>query len=311
MNAMTAQLHKLLATLLLMLQIGVGAAQDPTQVIAVATRNEHTQISDIYTIQLNGENRTNLTQHPADDVYPDWSPDGAKIAFWSNRDGNYDIWVFDANGDFPTKVADIELIAYRPVWSPDGKHILFSAQKGQLYDYDQNADLYVVRLADLYITQLTDEEELSVWSGAWAPDGWRIAFASSPMAGWESPQAKLFATRIDDPATVVKLTTNLDAFEYSPFWLAHHEIVYIKTDGSEGGVYRLNLMSMESEFLMEWDILKLHIDVGTQCGATVILTADLDGIYYFNARSKVYFRIKNTGPFDDAISWKPLEDESC
>lgn len=307
-----SKLHKLPATLLLMLQIGVLTAQDPTQVIAVATRDEQTQISDIYTIQLNGENRTNLTRHPADDIWPAWSPDGTKIAFSSNRDGNYDIWVMDADGDDPTKVADLELNAYRPVWSPDSERILFVVQKGKLYDFDQTADLYVLRLVDRSITRLTDEDELSVWSGSWAPDGWRIAFASSPMADWKSPRAKLFATRIDDPTTVVKLTRNVDTFEYDPYWLTDHEIVYIHTEGGgEGGVYRLNLMSLESEFLMEWNILKAHMDVGAQCGSIVILTADLDGIFYFNAKSKVYFRIKNTGPFDDAISWKPLDDESC
>lgn len=36
-----------------------------------------------------------LTDHPANDVNPTWSPDGTKIAFASNRDGNYNIYVMD------------------------------------------------------------------------------------------------------------------------------------------------------------------------------------------------------------------------
>ena len=157
MNAMTAQLHKLLATLLLMLQIGVGAAQDPTQVIAVATRNEHTQISDIYTIQLNGENRTNLTQHPADDKWPAWSPDGERIAFSSDRDGAFDIWLMSADGSNPIKVTNSALQEFRPVWSPDGSHIMFLGNNGDkdIASQNRNLDLYVVRLEDGHVTQLT------------------------------------------------------------------------------------------------------------------------------------------------------------
>ena len=127
MKAMTSQLRKVLATLLLVLTIGVGSAQDPTQVIAVATRDEHTQLSDIYSIQLNGENRTNLTRHPADDIYPSWSPDGAQIAFSSDRDGTFDIWLMSADGSDPTQLTDSPLQEIRPVWSPDGSHIMFSA----------------------------------------------------------------------------------------------------------------------------------------------------------------------------------------
>ena len=107
MTAMTSQLRQLLAAIVLVtLPIGVGSAQQPTQVIAVATRDEHTQISDIYTIQLNGENRINLTRHPADDIYPAWAPDGERIAFSSDRDGTYDIWLMSADGLNPAKLTD-------------------------------------------------------------------------------------------------------------------------------------------------------------------------------------------------------------
>ena len=40
---------------------------------------------------------TRLTQNNAEDLHPVWSPDGKKIAFMSDRDGNYEIYVIDAD----------------------------------------------------------------------------------------------------------------------------------------------------------------------------------------------------------------------
>jgi pimeloyl-ACP methyl ester carboxylesterase len=45
----------------------------------------------------NGENQTNLTNDPAVDYQPDWSPDGTQISFVSNReDGEYSLWTVPA-----------------------------------------------------------------------------------------------------------------------------------------------------------------------------------------------------------------------
>jgi len=43
-------------------------------------------------------NQFNLTNNPAIDYSPSWSPDGAKIAFWSSRDGNFEIYVMNSDG---------------------------------------------------------------------------------------------------------------------------------------------------------------------------------------------------------------------
>ncbi|NIM52761.1 MAG: hypothetical protein GTO22_26535, partial [Gemmatimonadales bacterium] len=43
---------------------------------------------------------------PADDREPAWSPDGTRIAFASNRDGNYEIYVMDADGSNPVRLTD-------------------------------------------------------------------------------------------------------------------------------------------------------------------------------------------------------------
>jgi Tol biopolymer transport system component len=57
-----------------------------------------------------------------------WSPDGQKIAFWSERDGMPNIFVMNRDGSNPinlTSAPDLE--ALNPSWSPDGKQIIFQA----------------------------------------------------------------------------------------------------------------------------------------------------------------------------------------
>jgi Tol biopolymer transport system component len=53
---------------------------------------------EIYVMDADGRNETNLTSNPAHDMDPTWSPDGEKIAFTSDRDGNDEIYVMNADG---------------------------------------------------------------------------------------------------------------------------------------------------------------------------------------------------------------------
>ena len=49
-------------------------------------------------MDADGGNVRRLTNHPRMDYWPAWSPDGKRIAFTSNRDGNYEIYVMNADG---------------------------------------------------------------------------------------------------------------------------------------------------------------------------------------------------------------------
>ena len=57
--------------------------------------------NDIYVMDKDGQNLRQLTDHPSDDQYPKWSPDGKQIAFVSNRDGGKEtaIYVMDTSGN--------------------------------------------------------------------------------------------------------------------------------------------------------------------------------------------------------------------
>ena len=53
-----------------------------------------------------GSNQVRLTDDPEADSGADWSPDGTRIAFTSERDGNREIYVMDADGSNLIRVTD-------------------------------------------------------------------------------------------------------------------------------------------------------------------------------------------------------------
>jgi TolB protein len=74
---------------------------------------------DIYVMQADGSNQTRLTDDPADDRDPVWSPDGQWIAFISLRDGVSELYVMRADGSAQTRLTDdAETETGRPAWSP-------------------------------------------------------------------------------------------------------------------------------------------------------------------------------------------------
>ena len=67
-----------------------------------------------------------LTTHAATDSYPAWSPDGALIAFSSNRSGNVDIWTMPVEGGEPRQISDDPAGNYEAAFSPDGDWLSFT-----------------------------------------------------------------------------------------------------------------------------------------------------------------------------------------
>ena len=73
-----------------------------------------------------------LTRHRAQDVRPRFSPDGRRVVFVSNRDGNREINVMDADGSNEKRVTEHPERDDYPAWHPDGKRIVnVSERKGR------------------------------------------------------------------------------------------------------------------------------------------------------------------------------------
>src|SRR5512132_1372494 len=69
--------------------------------VAFQSDRANPSVYDVFTMNRDGTNQTNLTNNLANDVYPSWSADGQKIAFQTNRDGNDEIYSMNADGTGP------------------------------------------------------------------------------------------------------------------------------------------------------------------------------------------------------------------
>jgi hypothetical protein len=74
---------------------------------------------DIYLMNSDGSNQTNLTNNPADDsFFCAFSPDGSRIAFTTNRDANWEIYVMNSNGSTPIRLTNHLAMDRQPAWGP-------------------------------------------------------------------------------------------------------------------------------------------------------------------------------------------------
>ena len=81
---------------------------------------------DIFTVPAAGGRAVQLTTHPDLDTRPVWSPDGKKIAFASNRKGNYDIYVVNSEGGAPRQLTT-NSANEMPEMFFDNEHVLFNS----------------------------------------------------------------------------------------------------------------------------------------------------------------------------------------
>jgi len=126
--------------------------------------------NDVYVVNSDGSNLTNLTNSFGNDHYPTWSPNGMQIAFQSSSD----IYVvnFDGTGLINLTNSPYSSIHYYyPRWSNDGTKIAYSSEQSS------DNDIYMMDADGTNKTRITDHADGQyVWL-SWSPDGTKIAYA--------------------------------------------------------------------------------------------------------------------------------------
>ena len=143
-----------------------------TSTAAIAFHSSRDGNSEIYIMDTDGSNMTQLTTNSTADSDPNWSHDGNKIAFVATRDGNSEIYVMNVDGSNPVNLTNNEAEDVSPAWSPDGTKIAFVSTR------DSQQDIYVMDADGSNQTKLTDDAHLDD-APDWSPDGSQIVFASN------------------------------------------------------------------------------------------------------------------------------------
>src|SRR5207247_1940126 len=164
---------------------------------------------EIYVMNADGSSPTRLTNNPATDFEPAWSPNAQKIAFTSQRDDAryYEIYVMEADGSHPTRLTNNPGENLAPAWSPDGKRIAFTSM----------GEVYVMNADGSSPTRLTSSPP--DWDGAgdaaWSPDGAKIAFDGA-IPYYSGAQWDIYVMNADGSG-VVRLTQGAGN-NYLPAW---------------------------------------------------------------------------------------------
>lgn len=113
--------------------------------IAFATRRS-IAVGDIFVVGIDGSGLRNVTgKGGSDDNWkPSWSPDGKKIVFESDRDGNAEIYLTDLDGGEVKRLTD-DAANLDPSWSPDGTRIAFASNRDLNRSGKPNDEIYLIR----------------------------------------------------------------------------------------------------------------------------------------------------------------------
>jgi Tol biopolymer transport system component len=163
-----------------------------------------------------------------DDGYA-WSPNGRRLAFLSDRDGNFEIYVVNADGSGERRLTSAPESDGGLVWSPDGRKIAFVRSILDRYGITTRSEIYVMDADG------SGQRALGRGGGpVWSPDGRKIAFRSE-----RTGKAELFLVNVNGSG-LVNLTRN-PAADGGPIWSPNGKKIYfVRGRYGKSDVYAMN-----------------------------------------------------------------------
>lgn len=138
----------------------------------IAFISDRTGSSELWVMDWDGTNPTQLTKHNSIALAPAWSPDGQRIVFTSFLRGSPALFLLTPREGYLKMLWDKGGVNSSASVSPDGKTVVFASSR------DGNVDIYTLPMDGGDASRLTTARGIDT-QPAWAPNGRQIAFTSA------------------------------------------------------------------------------------------------------------------------------------
>ncbi|MBI5032397.1 MAG: PD40 domain-containing protein [Chloroflexi bacterium] len=251
---------------------------------------------EIYIMNADGSQAMNLSNNPANDTLPAWSPDGSRILFTSNRDGNNEIYVMNANGAYQVRLTNHWAADEYPAWSPDGTRIAFASKR------DGEFEIYVMNLDGTNVARLTDSPALND-QPTWSPDSRQIAFVS------ERDGNKEIYVMMADGTLQTRLTSN-NTVDWFPKWSPDGKrLGFVSFRDGNLEIYVMNVDGSQPTRLTQTKIRNFP-PAWSPDGTLIAFNSERDGnyeIYTMKADGSMQTRLNTHQAADTFPVWQPRE----
>lgn len=132
---------------------------------------------EIMKMNADGSNQTRLTNNNFQDSFAHWSPLGDKIAFTTNRDGDFEIYTMSTDGSNQTRITNSPGEDAHASWSPDGTQLTFHSRRDFPTPTGVQLEIYRMNADGSNPVRLTGVDQVFDVFPSWSPDGSKIVWA--------------------------------------------------------------------------------------------------------------------------------------
>jgi Tol biopolymer transport system component len=224
---------------------------------------------DIYVVPAGGGTARRLTDHPALDGLPRWTPDGSKVVFCSERTGHYQLFEVGAEGGAARALRENAFVEYQADVSPDGKNLTF------LSNAEGAEHLWLLERATGSARVLVRHGRNTILGNPdWSPEGGRLTYSSNWRLGH---QIYVFDLASAKETRISPMTSGGCEPRFHP---DGRKVVYVSRGhlGSTSRLVEHDLAGGRERVLVDWPALN-YDPAYSEDGSEIAFASNITGEY--------------------------------